>query len=261
MEWDQPGIVLSLRPYGEADAVANVLTPEHGAHRGLARGALSRRAAATWQPGNAVQLRWVGRLADQLGTYSAELVHAAAALAMENRLALTMLTAACAVADGALPEREPHPRVFEGLLRLVAGLPSAALGPADLIRWEALLLTDLGYGLDLSRCAVSGATEGLAWVSPRTGRAVAEAAAGIWKEKLLRLPPLLLAGGAAPTDPPPAVATPADATPADWRDGLRLTGHFLARDAFGIHHRPLPQPRLALYDLIDKLATGDRDAG
>ena len=248
MEWDEPGIVLSLRPYGEGDAVANVMTLEHVAHRGLARGALSRRDAATWQPGNAIQVRWVGRLADQLGTYSAELVHAAAALAMDDRLALTLLAAACAVADGALPEREAHPRVFEGLLRLVAGIPAGALGPAALIRWEVLLLADLGYGLDLSRCAVSGATDGLAWVSPRTGRAVSDAAAGIWKEKLLRLPKLLLAeaGDAA--------------TPEDWYAGLRLTGHFLARDAFGIHHRPLPQPRLALYDLIEKLA-GENNGG
>ncbi len=248
MEWDEPGIILSLRPYGESDAVANVLTPERGAHRGLARGGLSRRGAATWQPGNAVQVRWVGRLADQLGTYSAELVHAAAALAMEDRLALTLLSAACAVADGALPEREPHPRVFEGLLRLVAGIPAGALGPAALIRWEALLLADLGYGLDLSRCAVSGETEGLAWVSPRTGRAVSDAAAGIWKEKLLRLPKLLLPD------------SEDDGKPADWRDGLRLTGLFLARDAFGSRHLPLPQPRLALYDLIEKLA-GENDAG
>ena len=248
MEWDEPGIILSLRPYGEADAIANVLTPEHGAHRGLARGALSRRGAATWQPGNAIQVRWVGRLADQLGTYGAELVHPAAALAMENRLALAQLAAACAVADGALPEREAHPAVFEGLLRLVAGIPAGALGPAALIRWEALLLAELGYGLDLSRCAVSGETQGLAWVSPRTGRAVSDAAAGIWKEKLLRLPPLLLPDSGE------------EGTRADWRDGLRLTGHFLARDAFGIHHRPLPQPRLALYELIEKLA-GENDGG
>ncbi|MDE2335374.1 MAG: DNA repair protein RecO [Rhodospirillales bacterium] len=254
MEWDEPGIILSLRAYGEADAIANVLTPERGAHRGLARGALSRRGAATWQPGNAVQVRWVGRLADQLGTYSAELVHAAAALAMDDRLALALLAAACAVADGALPEREAHPRVFEGLLRLVAGIPAGALGPAALIRWEALLLADLGYGMDLSRCAVSGGTEGLAWVSPRTGRAVSDAAAGIWKERLLRLPALLVEAreeGGTKED---------GGTKQDWRDGLRLTGHFLARDAFGIHHRPLPQPRLALYDLIEKLA-GENDAG
>jgi DNA repair protein RecO (recombination protein O) len=248
MEWEEPGIVLSLRPYGEADAIANAMTQAHVAHRGLARGALSRRGAATWQPGNAVQLRWVGRLADQLGSYGAELVHPAAALAMADRLALAMLAAACATPDGALPEREPHPRVFEGLLRLVAGIPSRALGPAALIRWEALLLAELGYGLDLTRCALSGAAEGLAWVSPRTGRAVAEEAAGMWKEKLLRLPPLLL---------PDATG---EGTPDDWRCGLRLTGHFLARDVFGSHHRPLPQPRLALYDLIEKLAAGETDA-
>lgn len=249
MEWDEPGIILSVRPYGEGDGIANVLTPSRGAHRGLARGALSRRGVGTWQPGNAVQARWVGRLADQLGTFSAELVHPAAALAMDDRLALAQLASACAVADGALPEREPHPNIFESLLRLVAGIPAKALGPADLIRWEALLLAELGYGMDLGRCAVTGATQGLAFVSPRTGHAVTAEAAGVWKEKLLRLPKLLLPGSD-------------DAgNPADWRDGLRATGHFLARDAFGIQHLPLPQPRLALYDLVSTLAAGETDAG
>lgn len=249
MEWDEPGIILSVRPYGEGDGIANVLTPSRGAHRGLARGALSRRGVGVWQPGNAVQARWVGRLADQLGSFSAELVHAAAALVMDDRLGLAMLTSLCAVADGALPEREPHPAIFEGMLRLVAGIPAGALGLADLIRWEALLLTELGYGMDLSRCAVTGATEGLAFVSPRTGHAVTEAAAGVWREKLLPLPKLLLPGSNDSGDA------------AGWRDGLRVTGHFLARDAFGVRNLPLPQPRLALYDLVTTLAAGESDAG
>jgi DNA repair protein RecO (recombination protein O) len=234
MEWDAPAIVLDARPFGEGDAIATVMTQTHGPHRGLARGALSRSRAGTWQPGNVVQARWVGRLADQLGSLTAELVHPAAALAMDDPLALDMLRAACAVAEGALPEREAQPRVFAGLLHLLAHL---SLGPAllaDQIRWEAALLADLGYGLDLSACAVSGGNQRLAWVSPRTGRAVSDAAAGEWKARLLPLPMLLLHDETG--------------TPLDWRDGLRLTGHFLARDAFGLHNRPLPAARVALYE-------------
>ena len=246
MEWDAPAIVLDARAYGEGDAVATVMTEAHGAHRGLARGGMARGRAAVWQPGNVVQARWVARLSDQLGSLTAELVHPAAALAMEDRLALAILRAACAVAEGALPEREAHPRVFAGLLRLLAQLAAGPEAVAALVRWEAVLLADLGYGLTLGSCAVTGATEGLRWVSPRTGRAVADAAAGEWRGRLLPLPPFLLTDAAG--DPP------------EWRDGLRLTGHFLARDAFGHHHRPLPAARVALYDMVSSLAESAPDA-
>ena len=242
MEWEAPGIILDVRPHGEGDAVATVMTEAHGTHRGLARGAQSRTKAALWQPGNLVQLRWVGRLSEQLGSLSAEMVHPAAAVVMDDALQLAMLTSACAVAEGALVEREPQPAVFDGLLHLLARLPTGAAMLAELVRWEVLLLAALGYGLDLSSCAVSGEAEDLVGVSPRTGRAVSAAAAGVWRDRLLPLPGFLQGGAG-------------DA--AGWRDGLRLTGHFLERDAFGHHHRPLPQPRRALYDRVCILAESE----
>jgi DNA repair protein RecO (recombination protein O) len=249
MDWDAPAIVLDARPYGEGDAIATVMTAEHGAHRGLARGGAARGRTAIWQPGNLVQARWVARLAEQLGSFSAELVHPAAALAMDDPLALAMLSAACAVAEGALPEREPHPRVFDGLLHLIAHLSQGEALLNDLIRWEMVVLSDLGYGLDLTRCAVTGETVGLAFVSPKTGRAVTAASAGVWASRLLRLPSFLVGGN--------------EAGPPDWRDGLRLTGHFLERDAFGHHHRPLPTARRMLYDRVAALAaeSEQQDAG
>jgi DNA repair protein RecO (recombination protein O) len=249
MDWDAPAIVLDARPYGEGDAIATVMTADHGAHRGLARGGAARGRTAIWQPGNLVQVHWVARLAEQLGSFSAELVHPAAALAMDDALALAMLSATCAVAEGALPEREPHPRVFDGLLHLIAHLSQGADLLNDLVRWEAVVLADLGYGLDLTSCAVTGDTAGLAFVSPKTGRAVTAAAAGVWTSRLLRLPSFLVGGN--------------EASPADWRDGLRLTGHFLERDAFGHHHRPLPMARRMLYDRIVALAaeSEQQDAG
>jgi DNA repair protein RecO (recombination protein O) len=246
MEWEAPGIVLDARPFGESDALATVMTEAHGTHRGLARGAQSYNRAALWQPGNLVQLRWVGRLPDQLGSFSAEMVHPAAALVLDDALALSMLTAACAVAEGALPERAPHPRVFDGLLHLLARLPLGQAMLADQIRWEADLLTDLGYGLTLDRCAVTGSATGLVWVSPKTGYAVSEEGAGLWKSRLLPLPALLRGTDAG--------------TPADWYDGLRITGHFLARDVFGVHHKPLPLARQALYDRVARLTETDSHA-
>jgi DNA repair protein RecO (recombination protein O) len=240
MEWDAPAIILDARPYGEGDAVATVMTEEHGVHRGLARGGASRGKAATWQAGNMVQVQWTARMSDHLGSFTGEMIHAGAAHAMQEAMSLSMLTAICAVAQGALPEREPLPRVFSGLLRLIPRLPLGAPLLTEIIQWESVVLSDLGYGLDLSACAVTGRTDGLAYVSPRTGRAVTVAGAGAWTDKLLPLPGFLV-GTAAPD-------------PVGWRDGLRLTGYFLARDAFGHQHRPLPLARGMLYDRVSAMA-------
>ena len=238
-EWDAPAIVLDARAYNEADALVTVMTESHGAHRGLARGGASRRHAALWQPGNLVQARWVARLSDQLGSLTGELVHAAAARVMDDALRLGVLSAACAVAEGALPEREAHPIVFGGLVGLVSELPGDGAAVATLVRWEASLLAELGYGLDLSACAVTGETGGLGFVSPRSGRAVSVGAAGVWAGRLLVLPGFLFGGGGGA---------------GDWRDGLRLTGHFLARDVFGLRNRPLPGARSMLYERVSALA-------
>ena len=243
MEWEAPAAILDVRPYNDADALVTVMTEVHGSHRGLVRGGLSRKHASVWQPGNLIEARWIGRLSDQLGTLTAEPVLAAAALAMDDPLRLAVLSAACAVAEGALPEREAHPIVFGGLVGLIAGLVDDAAPVETLVRWEASLLTELGYGLDLATCAVTGGGEDLRYVSPRSGRAVAGSAAGAWASKLLAMPAFLRGG---PDLQPPCAA--------GWRDGLLLTGHFLARDAFGIRHRPLPAARTMLYDRVAALA-------
>lgn len=239
MEWDAPAIVLDARPYGEGDAIVTVMTEAHGAHRGLVRGGASRTQAGLWQAGNLAQVRWTARLSDQLGGFRGELIHATAARVMDDPIALAMLAAACAVAEGALPEREPHPLVFSGLLPLIARLPLGLPEMPALIRWELSVLAELGFGLDLTRCAVTGETAGLAYVSPRTGRAVTTAAAGVWTSRLLPLPGFLRPD--APAEEPSVEAL---------CDGLRLTGHFLARDAFGQRHRPLPLARVMLYDRL-----------
>ena len=240
-EWQAPAVILAARPYGEGDALVTVLTEVEGLRRGLARGGGSRAQASLWQPGNLVQARWIARLADQLGALSAELVHPGAALAMDDPVALAILSAACAVAEGAVPEQEPHPAVFGGLVQLIAGLSRGEAALADFVRWEAALLTGLGYGMDLAACALTGVGTGLAFVSPRTGRAVSVDAAGVWADRLLRLPAFLVEDG--------------DGDPPQWRDGLTLTAHFLARDAFGHQHRPLPPARLMLADRVSRLCS------
>lgn len=248
VEWEAPAIVLAARPYGESGVVVTLLTEAHGRHAGLARGGASRQQAALWQPGNLIEARWIGRLADQLGAVSGEMVHAAAARAMDDPLALAVLTAACAVADGALPEREAHPACFHGLVQVISAL---ARGPEHalplLIRWEAGLLAELGYGLDLASCAATGATDNLIWVSPKSGRAVSEAAGAPYAGRLLPLPAFLRDD-----------TNPSDAQ--EWLAGLRLTGFFLTRDAFGLQHRPLPQARVMLEDRVTMMTGPSENA-
>lgn len=246
MEWSAPVIVLGTRPFGEGDVVATVFGAEQGMCRGLARGGGGRRGAALWQRGNLLAARWVGRLAEQLGSFSAEMIHPTAALAMADGLQLAMLNAALAVVEGALPEHEPHREVFAGLVDLIGHLAEGPAALGKFVRWEIALLAALGYGLDLSRCAVSGSNERLFFVSPRTGRAVSAEAAAPWRERLLKLPQFLLG-------PEPSGAI-------DWYDGLKLSGHFLARNVFGLKHRPLPQARLLLYDRVAAMVSETEQA-
>jgi DNA repair protein RecO (recombination protein O) len=236
MDWTDQAIVLSTRPYGEAGLIASVLAEAHGRHAGHVPGGQSSAKRALWQPGNLLDLRWGGRTSDQLGTFTGELADAAASRALDDPWALGILLAATLVADGALPEREPHPKVFQALAALLRAIGLGRTLLPGLVAFEAGVLAELGYGLDLERCAVTGATEGLALVSPRTGRAVSEAGAGEWREKLLRLPPFMLGAG-----------TPG---PRDLADGLKLTGHFLATRPFAAIHRNLPAARESLYDRL-----------
>lgn len=257
MEWEAPALVLSATPYGEGSAIVHVLTGEYGLYHGLARGGSSSRGRAVWQTGNLVRARWTARLPEQLGNMTAETVHASGARLLDHPLPLAMLASLCALADGCLPEREPHPAIFQGLTSLLARISldpqwAAEAAMPEIVQWELLLLSELGFGLDLSRCALGGGQDDLAWVSPRTGRAVSDARAGEWRSRLLPLPAF--------------VRHPEQTgTPRDWYDGLCLSGHFLRRDAFGQRHRPVPEARGRLADMIARLADmdppdGDADA-
>ena len=234
MDWTGEGILLAARPHGETSAILDVLTAEHGRMRGVLRGGTSRKVAPTLQPGNTLALRWRARLDDQLGSFTVEPLKARAGAIMADAERLAALNALCALAVFALPERDPHPRLYVLSLHLLDRLAQGEAWFGAYLLWERLLLEETGYGLDLSACAVTGAVEGLAYVSPRTGRAVTSEGAGDWADRLLPLPPLLL-----------------DATSPESRaqmaEGLRTTGHFLSEvltPALG--SRPLPEARARL---------------
>jgi DNA repair protein RecO (recombination protein O) len=236
MEWSDDAIVLSVRAHGETSAIVEVLTRAHGRHLGLVRGGASRRSKPVLQPGNTLHLGWRARLSEHLGNFAVEPAKSRAGAMMEKRVALTGLNAFTAVAGTVLPEREPHESVFEvGEILLDAMAQDSFAHWAPLfVRWEVGLLEALGFGLDLSRCASTGATDDLRYVSPRTGRAVSGAAAVPYKERLFALPGFLL--GSRNPDP----------TAEDITAGLRLTGHFLLERVLAPQGREMPAARLRL---------------
>jgi DNA repair protein RecO (recombination protein O) len=237
MEWSDDAIVLSVRPLGEASAVLSVLTRSHGRHAGLARGASGRRGRGMLQPGNRLSIRWRARLADQLGTVTCELSQAVAPGVLGDRQRLAGIAAACAIAETALPEREPQPLVFAAFCEVIDAVEYAADWPARYVRWELALLAELGYGLDLSRCALTGVTHGLAWVSPRTGRAVTAEAGAPWRDRLLPLPAFLF-------------APDAPAGPLSVAEGLALTAHFLDSCIYAERGARLPAARARLASML-----------
>jgi DNA repair protein RecO (recombination protein O) len=235
MEWSDEAIVLSSRAHGESGAILDLLTRDHGRHSGLVRGGTSRRVAPTLQPGNSVHVQWRARLEEQLGSYACELARARAGELMDSRDALAGLNAFTAITAAAMPEREAHAAVFLGGEILLEAMMTddAAHWLPVYVRWEAGLLDALGFGLDLSECAATGAKTDLIYVSPKTGRAVSRDAAGIYAARLFALPPFMLDAGADPADGEVAA-------------GLALTGHFLLERVLRPHGKEMPPARMRL---------------
>ncbi len=234
MEWRDEGLVIGVRRHGEHSAIVEAMTRSHGRHFELVRGGRSKRLAAALQPGNSLGLVWRARLDEHLGAYAVEPLNARAGRLMGSALGLAGINYLGALAR-LLPERDPHQAVFEALILIVDRLHDAAIAPALVARFEAQVLAECGFRLDLSRCAVTGTSEGLSYVSPRSGRAVSLSAGAPWRDRLLPLPAFLREG--APLEAPPSAEQVAD--------GFRMTGFFLLRDVFSTRGQSLPDSRRA----------------
>lgn len=238
MEWRDQGALIFMRAHGEQAAIIEVFTAAHGRHAGVVRGGASRRMAPLLQPGGQVDVTWRARLDDHIGAFTVEPLQSRAGV-LADRLALAGLNAICAMIRVTLPERAPHPLLYRQTIDLLDALQTRPDWPALYLRWEVLLLDELGFGLDLGSCAVTGARDDLAYVSPRTGRAVSRAGASDWAARLLPLPACLMGQGAA--------------SPAELAQGLAITGHFLTRELAPLRNdRPLPEARSRLMALLAK---------
>ena len=231
-------IVCALRNHGEHGAVVRLMTAGHGLQAAYVRGARGRRMRPVLIPGNLVNVRLRTRMEGQLAQAEVELIHSRAPLAREPlpAAAIEWVTALTAVA---LPEGQPYPRLYsamDAVLSAIEAAPSASGWGAGLVRYELLLLADLGFGLDLNSCAVSGTNDDLIAVSPKSGRAVSAAEASGYEDRLLRLPAFVLEGG--------------QGSWADIADGLSLTGHFLRRDVLAERWSALGEARERLAERL-----------
>ena len=235
MEWRDEGVIIAVRRHGETSAIAEMLTGQHGRCMGLVRGGRGRTQRPMLQPGNLVSAVWRARLEDHLGAFQLEPVALKAGTFIDDSFKLAGLSTLASLAQ-LLPEREPHPRLFAALCLVLDRLDDDAVWPSLLVRWELGLLEELGFGLDLTRCAATGLSNDLAYVSPKTGRAVSRSAGDAYRDRLFALPGFLAGGSAAP---------------AEVAEALKMTGFFLARHLFEPRGVAGPEQRQWI---IDRLA-------
>jgi DNA repair protein RecO (recombination protein O) len=239
MEWRDEGIILGTRRHGETSAILEVMTRAHGRHLGLVRGGRSRKLQPVLQPGNRVELLWRARLDEHLGIFQAEPLELNAARLIDSAVAVYGLQTLAAHLR-LLPERDPHAHLFESLLLMLAHLDDPTAAAELVVRFELLILDELGFGLDLTRCAATGVREDLAYVSPKSGRAVSRAAGAPWRDKMLVLPAFLRRGSGL------------RATPADIEDAFRLTGFFFARHVYEPRGLVEPEARAGFINALRK---------
>ncbi|AJE45326.1 DNA repair protein RecO [Celeribacter indicus] len=239
IEWRDEGVVLAVRRHGETSVIVEVFTHGHGRHAGVVRGGISRRMTPHLQPGGQVAVTWKARLEDHLGAFAVEPLRSRAHV-MADPMALAGLTAMTAMLSSLLPEREAHGYLYAESLALFDRIGTDPRWPLAYLHWEVSLLEELGFGLDLSACAVTGSPDDLIYVSPKTGRAVSRQGAGEWAGRLLPLPQCLL--GQSSLDY------------AEIGEGLATTGHFLTKIAAELSDRPLPAARERFLDRLAKRA-------
>ncbi|MEA2953331.1 MAG: repair protein RecO [Alphaproteobacteria bacterium] len=231
MQWTDEGIVLGVKRHGEANAILELMTREHGRHLGLVRGGAGSRMRPVLQPGNSVSAVWRARLDEHLGTYVVEGLRLRASISLGASHAVYGVTHLAALAR-LLPERDPHREVYSTLEDIMDRLEDAPRAGQLVARFELALLAELGFGLDLAQCAATGDKSDLAYVSPKSGRAVSRDAGEPWRDKLLRLPAFLAADDKG--DEPSAM---------DVANGFEVTGFFLARHVFEPRGLALPDAR------------------
>lgn len=241
-QWSDQGIVLSARPHGEGGAVVALLTENSGRHAGYVHGGMSSSKRSMLEVGTQVKAQWQARVSDGLGTYTLEAERGLSSDVLQNSLKLAALQSASSLCDVALPEREGHAGLYHGLMALIDAFEGEHWG-VSYIMWEISLLRELGFRLELDKCAGGGDASELMYVSPKSGRAVSKAQAAPYKEKLLELPHFLR---------PPSMRGDDAGNEEDVLCGLKMTGHFLEHWVFNHHTKGVPEMRVIFQERLEK---------
>ena len=239
MEWRDEGLVVGVRKHGETSAILDLFTAERGRHAGLVQGGRSRRLRPLLQPGNSLVATWRARTEDQLGTFVVEPLRLRAGEMMGSATTLHALNHLCALLR-LIPEREAHAGLHGAVELMLERIDEPRVFAVALVQFELQVLADLGFGLDLARCGATGRTDDLAFVSPRTGRAITREAGEPYRHRILPLPSILQAPGKSEGGVPPA----------EIRAAFRVTEHFLLRDLFGPRGLAVPRDRQAYLSAI-----------
>ena len=240
--WEDQAVVLDAHKFGDYDVILSLFCAERGICRGVLKGGLRSKNRALIEPGTVVQAHWNGRLNEHLGKWSIEALDMVPSKLMHSRMGLAALNSICALLRVSLAEQDPHPRLYaylQHVLHVLCENPSAGTWAAEYVHFELLLLEEAGFGLDLDQCAVTGKSDDLHYISPKSGRAVSEIPGRPYHAKLL---------------PFPAVFRDASVACGEAIKGLQVTGHFLHHWLLASIHKPLPSARLQLAEMLEKTA-------
>ena len=239
MDWKDTGFFLSARPYGENAAIVHVMTKNHGKRAGMVWNARSRKMYSTLNSGNQLNIAWRSRLHELLGTFTLELLEARTQITYAGPLALNALCAMCDLLDSLIPQFDPQKELYKRSVKVLDKINGTENWLFDYLLWEVFLLQEIGLGLDLQHCAVTKSTQNLIYISPKSGCAISEGAAGKWASKLLPLPPCMLSGKVNSIK--------------EIYEGLQTTGYFLKQGFHPYDNQPkLPSSRLRLENMLEK---------
>lgn len=242
MHWTDTAIILSAQKFSENSSIVTAFCSEHGISKGLVKGIQGKKNRGIFHPGNYVNISWRGRLAEHLGMFTAELNQSIAALILTDKQRLAALSTICALLEETLPEKEPHPDIFEQTLHVIQSIKEDLNWLPNYILLELNLLSELGFGLDLTACAATGSTKNLIYVSPKSGCAVSEQAGLPYKNKLLTLPNFIKNNHFEQING------------AEIKNGLELSAYFLNKYIFEPHNKIMPPSRARLVELVTKEA-------